>query len=149
MAHLNRAVNQGKVPPEIGEKNGFHQTDGRFKSLLKKSYMKRWIGSLESPINEAEAHLNNAGSVNVDIARMKIENATLKESLDSMEHLTSAVRRLRLSLSKNPYAAEMTDCLHYILFVLVPCVASPEIDIGQRINFLRSGSKKWPLGNCK
>lgn len=31
---------------------------------------------------------------------MKIENATLKESLESMEHLTSAICRLRLSLLK-------------------------------------------------
>lgn len=33
-------------------------------------------------------------------SRMKIENATLKESLESMDHLIRAVRRLRLSLLK-------------------------------------------------
>jgi len=34
---------------------------------------------------------------------MKIENATLKESMESMEHLTSSIHRLRLSLSKVSY----------------------------------------------
>ena len=29
---------------------------------------------------------------------MKIENATLKESMESIEHLTSSIRRLRLTL---------------------------------------------------
>lgn len=32
--------------------------------------------------------------------RMRIENATLKESMESMEHLTSSIHRLRVSLSK-------------------------------------------------
>lgn len=32
--------------------------------------------------------------------RMKIDNATLKESMDSMEHLTASIHRLRLSLLK-------------------------------------------------
>lgn len=31
---------------------------------------------------------------------MKIENATLRESLESMEHLTSTIHRLRASLSQ-------------------------------------------------
>lgn len=31
---------------------------------------------------------------------MRIENATLKESLENMDHLISSIRRLRLSLSK-------------------------------------------------
>jgi len=30
--------------------------------------------------------------------RMKIENATLKESMESMDHLISAIHRLRLAL---------------------------------------------------
>jgi hypothetical protein len=34
---------------------------------------------------------------------MKIENATLKESMDSMEHLISSIHRLRLSLWKVSY----------------------------------------------
>ena len=32
------------------------------------------------------------------LSRMKIENATLKESMESIEHLTSSIRRLRLTL---------------------------------------------------
>lgn len=34
---------------------------------------------------------------------MRIEVATLKESMESMEHLTSSIHRLRLSLSKVSY----------------------------------------------
>lgn len=41
--------------------------------------------------------------------RMKIEVATLKESLESMEHLTSSFHRLRLSLLKVSH--------HTILFI--------------------------------
>ena len=32
--------------------------------------------------------------------RMKIENATLKESMENMDHLISAIQRLRLALLK-------------------------------------------------
>lgn len=35
--------------------------------------------------------------------RVKIENATLKEGMESMEHLTSSIHRLRLSLLKVSY----------------------------------------------
>lgn len=34
------------------------------------------------------------------VFRVKIENATLKESLESMEHLTTSIHRLRISLSQ-------------------------------------------------
>ncbi|GFY90054.1 myosin heavy chain-like protein [Actinidia rufa] len=73
------------------------------KNLLEPS---SFITLKDSPGDDAEARLNYEGNVsdrrsnNMDIARMKNENATLKESLECMEHLTSAVRRLRLSLLK-------------------------------------------------
>lgn len=81
--------------------------DGRLKSLLKKTYLNRWIGNVDSLGTDAESHLSNEGnfpnrrsSYSMDFARMKIENATLKESIESMEHLTSSIHRLRLSLLK-------------------------------------------------
>ncbi|PSS29264.1 Sporulation-specific protein [Actinidia chinensis var. chinensis] len=100
----NHEITQGKLLAEIGEKRIVQERDGRLRNLMKKTYLKRWMGTVGSPGNEAEAHLNYEGnksfSYRMDIARMKIENATLKESLESMEHLTSAICRLRLSLLK-------------------------------------------------
>ncbi|XP_057496676.1 uncharacterized protein LOC130781488 isoform X1 [Actinidia eriantha] len=108
--HLQEKINldmrPGKLVPGSGEKQFVQERDGRLKNLLKKSYLRHWIGTLDSPGDDAEARLNYEGNVsdrrsnNMDIARMKNENATLKESLECMEHLTSAVRRLRLSLLK-------------------------------------------------
>ncbi|XP_052188136.1 putative WEB family protein At1g65010, chloroplastic isoform X2 [Diospyros lotus] len=86
------SLRQRTLLAEIGGKKIVPEKDGRLKNLLKKSYLRRWIGTLDSPGDEAETHMNYGG--------MKIENATLKESVESMEHLTSAVRRLRLSLLK-------------------------------------------------
>ncbi|KAL6964115.1 hypothetical protein U1Q18_035172 [Sarracenia purpurea var. burkii] len=110
-------MNQRKLLTEIGEKGFVQERDGRLKNLLKKTYLKRWIGTLDSPGNEAETHLISEGNgsdrrsnYRKDFARMKIENATLKESLESMEHLTSAISRLRLTLLKvkDSFASEET-----------------------------------------
>ncbi|GAV74946.1 hypothetical protein CFOL_v3_18426 [Cephalotus follicularis] len=90
-----------------GEKRHLpNERDGRLKHLLKKTYLKRWIGAQDLSGNEAEAHLNNEvnfpsrRSSSMNFARMKIENAALKEGMESMEHLTSSVHRLHLSLLK-------------------------------------------------
>ncbi|KAL4581109.1 hypothetical protein LXL04_017318 [Taraxacum kok-saghyz] len=64
--------------------------DGRLKSLLKKTYLSQWV---YNPI----PHTQN---INMDFARMKVEYISLKESLESMEHLTCSIRRLRISLIK-------------------------------------------------
>ncbi|XAR52933.1 hypothetical protein NMG60_11021269 [Bertholletia excelsa] len=97
---INNEMKQGNHLAEIGERRTIQERDGRLKNLLKRTYLKRWIGPLDSFGNEAGAHLNYEGNCRMDIARMKVENATLKESLGSMEHLISAVCRLRLSLLK-------------------------------------------------
>ncbi|KAJ0078164.1 hypothetical protein Patl1_37372 [Pistacia atlantica] len=98
---------QGKDWAEIGESRLVTpDRDGRLRNLLKKTYLRRWIGAQDLSGQETQARLNNAGDMtarstsSMDFARMKIENATLKESMESMEHLTSSVHRLRLSLSK-------------------------------------------------
>ncbi|KAL9371145.1 hypothetical protein Peur_036285 [Populus x canadensis] len=82
-----------------------HERDGRIRNLLKRTYLRRWMGMLDSG-NEAQASTSGAGSFSgkrsndMDFARMKIENATLKESMESMDHLISAIHRLRLALLK-------------------------------------------------
>ncbi|KAF2320857.1 hypothetical protein GH714_031367 [Hevea brasiliensis] len=102
---------------DSGEKRLFtHERDGRLRNLLKKTYLRRWIGTMDFSGNEEEACLNiegnfaNRRSSSLDFARMKIENATLKERMESMEHLTSSIRRLRLALAKvkEPVACEDT-----------------------------------------
>ncbi|XP_073119206.1 uncharacterized protein [Henckelia pumila] len=88
---------QGKHLSETGEQR--LEKDGKFKNFLKRNYLSRWVGASEG--NYAEACLNyEKPNFQMDFARMKIENATFKESLESMEHLLSSVRRLRLSLLK-------------------------------------------------
>lgn len=49
---------------------------------------------------------------------MRIENATLKESMESMDHLTSSIHRLRLSLSK----VSLSCCDVYFLFIWGGCL---------------------------
>ncbi|XP_065870901.1 uncharacterized protein [Euphorbia lathyris] len=94
-----------------------YDRDGRLKNLLKKTYLKRWIGESDLGGSEEEAQLNSEGILsskrfnNIDFATMKIENATLKESLESMDHLTSSIHRLRLAVLKvkESVACEDTD----------------------------------------
>ncbi|CAM8917376.1 unnamed protein product [Rhodiola kirilowii] len=79
---------------------------GRLKSLLKKTYLGQWIGPVQSPGSAAEApqpdkkNAPKMQSNNKLYARMKVENATLRESMDSLEHLTSSVHKHRVSLLK-------------------------------------------------
>nr|GMC85499.1 myosin heavy chain, cardiac muscle isoform isoform X1 [Ipomoea batatas] len=93
----DQEIKQGKPHSEIGGKKTVQEGEGRFKNLLKKTYLKRWVGDSEG--NDAESYLSSEVN-SIGFARMKIENATLRESLESMEHLTSSIRRLRHSLLK-------------------------------------------------
>uniref|UniRef100_M1CF25 Uncharacterized protein n=1 Tax=Solanum tuberosum TaxID=4113 RepID=M1CF25_SOLTU len=109
---VNQASRQGKSLGEIAVKRTLQEKDGRLKNLLKTSYLRRWTGIQDSDGNDADTHRDSEAN-NMDFARMKIENATLKESLESMEHLICAVRRHRLSLLKfkEPAASKgMENC---------------------------------------
>ncbi|XP_047147801.1 uncharacterized protein LOC124820187 isoform X2 [Vigna umbellata] len=105
---LGNEPNQEKGVVNTGDRKLVtRERDGTLKNLLKKSYLRRWIAPLDVSVNEVDSSSNNEGktlnhqsSGSIDFARMKIENATLKESMESMEHLTSSIHRLRLSLSK-------------------------------------------------
>ncbi|KAF9675794.1 hypothetical protein SADUNF_Sadunf09G0069800 [Salix dunnii] len=82
-----------------------HERDGKIRNLLKRTHLRRWMGTMDRG-NEAQTSTSGAGSFSgkrsndMDFARMKIENATLKESMESMDHLISAIHRLRLALLK-------------------------------------------------
>ncbi|KAL6209957.1 hypothetical protein ACLB2K_020895 [Fragaria x ananassa] len=93
---IGQETSRGNSSAEVGDRRLVtHGRDGKLKSLLKKTYLSRWVGTLDFKGNEAEADLNS-----MEFVRMKIENATLRESIGSIEHLTTTVHRLRLSLLK-------------------------------------------------
>ncbi|XP_057963834.1 uncharacterized protein LOC131154982 isoform X2 [Malania oleifera] len=104
---IDHEKKRGNFLADAGERNVAHERDGKLKSLLKKTYLRRWVGSPDFSGNEIEANLKNEATCSgrrsnysMDFARMKIENATLRESMECMEHLTSSIQRLRLSLLK-------------------------------------------------
>ncbi|XP_009102316.1 centriolin isoform X2 [Brassica rapa] len=88
---------------EATEKSGgmvmSNEKEGRLKNMWKKSYINRWI---DPSSREGGSHSNTEADYagNIDYARMKVEYAALKESLESMGHLTTSIRRLRLALLK-------------------------------------------------
>lgn len=88
---------------EATEKSGVmvmsNEKEGRLKNMWKKSYINRWI---DPSSREGGSHSNTEADYagNIDYARMKVEYAALKESLESMGHLTTSIRRLRLALLK-------------------------------------------------
>ncbi|XP_021277781.1 protein Spindly-B isoform X2 [Herrania umbratica] len=93
---ISNEMKQGNVLAEAANRRIItYERDGRLRNLLKKTYLRRWVGAIDARESEAEAQPSS-----MDFARMRIENATLKESMESMDHLTSTVRRLRLSLLK-------------------------------------------------
>ncbi|XP_021656301.2 uncharacterized protein LOC110646979 isoform X2 [Hevea brasiliensis] len=114
---IGHGIQEGNPLTESGRKVLVpHEKDGTLRSLLKKTYLRRWIGTMDFSGNEEQARLNIEGnfssrrSNDLDFARMKIENATLKESMECMEHLTSSIHRLRLALLKvkESVASEVT-----------------------------------------
>ncbi|KAL1193983.1 hypothetical protein V5N11_009654 [Cardamine amara subsp. amara] len=86
---------EGEAPENRGRMVISNEKEGRLKNMWKKSYINRWIdpSSRESYLN---TEADYAGTI--DYARMKVEYAAIKESLESMGHLTTSIRRLRLAL---------------------------------------------------
>ncbi|CAJ2651036.1 unnamed protein product [Trifolium pratense] len=122
---LEKLDHETKQGVDTGERKlVIRERDGTLKNLLKKSYLKRWIGPVDVSGKEVDSNINNEGnfynqrSSSVDFARMKIENATLKESMDSMEHLTSSIHRLRLSLWKVKESVTSEGTVSSVLEVL-------------------------------
>ncbi|KAH9655637.1 Myosin heavy chain-like protein [Citrus sinensis] len=111
-------MKEEKVLAGNGEKRiVIPERDGRLRNLLKKTNLRRWIGTLDFSGNDGQADLNTREgfstrrSNSIDFARMRIENATLKESLENMDHLISSIHRLRLSLSKVKELATSEDTI--------------------------------------
>ncbi|MQM09676.1 hypothetical protein Taro_042547, partial [Colocasia esculenta] len=78
----------------------------KIKNLLKKTYLGRWVGKDSesgSGIHndlDGRSPSNKNDNYSMDLARLKVENATLQESITSIGHLTSSMNKLRLSILK-------------------------------------------------
>nr|CAD1832423.1 unnamed protein product [Ananas comosus var. bracteatus] len=84
-----------------------HDREGKLMSLWKKTSLKRWtkkdhaLGETDGPeTSDANTSSSTKTEHSVDIARLKVENATLQERIANLEHLTSTIRRLHISLLK-------------------------------------------------
>lgn len=85
-----------------------NEKDWRVKNLLKRSYLKYWLRGID--ISGLKANTQTLGDDSsseaskpkdaMDFARLKVENASLQESMANMEHLTTSIHRLRLALLK-------------------------------------------------
>ncbi|RYR33784.1 hypothetical protein Ahy_A10g048422 [Arachis hypogaea] len=122
---LDQETKYEKAIVSIGERKLItHKRDESLKNLLKKTYLSRWIGPLYKSGNEVDSNPNNEGKfLNkrtscMDFARMKIEISTLKESMESLECLTSSIHRLRLSLFKTKKSVTCEDVVSSISEVL-------------------------------
>lgn len=80
------------------------ERDGRLKKFWKKTSLKHWLGTEENPPPVAhhnlasERSLKGSSNQSMNDARLRIEIATLKESMQNLERLTSDIRKLRVSL---------------------------------------------------
>lgn len=94
--------------------------DGKLKNLLKrKTSLKRWFSAKEniSPVVDPQAGqegslTSSRSKLSLDDARLQIENATLKDNIQSLKCLTSNVHKLRLSLmqaKKTPVSEGIND----------------------------------------
>lgn len=107
---INQEGSQGKLFDEDRDKRIVQERDGRLKNLLKKTYLGHWFEKTD-PEQKVADHQGDfyrkKSNHDMDFARMRIENAALKESLESMEHLTSSVRKLHLALLKMQESASL------------------------------------------
>lgn len=73
---LGHETRQGKAVVDTGERKLVsRERDGSLRNLLKKTYLRRWIGPLDASGNEVDSSLNNEGdffnqrSSSMDFAR--------------------------------------------------------------------------------
>ncbi|GKD56744.1 hypothetical protein Tco_1290131, partial [Tanacetum coccineum] len=112
-AGIPSTTRKGKFLAGNEEKSMIRDNDGRLKGLLKKTHFSQWINPFSSHGSEGGGHQEYAHNISkkstMDFARMKIDYTALKESLESIEHLTSSIRRLRLSLVKVKESVTIED----------------------------------------
>lgn len=80
-----------------------HDQQGMLKTILNRTSLRHWIKKENSNTGHESSDGNDRTACkecSVDLARMKVENATLLESIATMERLTSLVHRLHTVLMK-------------------------------------------------
>ncbi|CAI9304179.1 unnamed protein product [Lactuca saligna] len=136
---LQEKLNEDKLVIDKEEKNMIHDKDGRLKSLLKKTYFSECFYPQQ---DYAQNISKNSSSATTDFAKMKVEYISHMESLKSMEHLASTVRRLRLSLIKVKKSVSVLNTVSDIIenveteakllkMACVPVSWSDELDTGE------------------
>lgn len=61
---IGQETKRGNPSTEIGDRRVVtHERDGKLKSLLKKTYLSRWVGTRDFRGNEAEGDLNIDGNL--------------------------------------------------------------------------------------
>ncbi|KQJ87110.1 uncharacterized protein LOC100842072 isoform X2 [Brachypodium distachyon] len=80
-----------------------HDQQGMLNTILKRTSLRHWMRKENSNIGLESSDGNDhtvRNECSLDLARMKVENATLLESVATMERLTSLVHRLHVVLMK-------------------------------------------------
>lgn len=80
-----------------------HDQQGMLKTMLKRTSLRHWMRKESSNIGHGSSDGNDhtfCKEQSVDVARLRVENATLIEGVSTMERLTSSVHRLHIVLLK-------------------------------------------------
>ena len=57
---ISNEMKEGNVLAEVADRRiSTYERDGKLKNLLKKTYLRHWVGALDARGNEAEAHSNS------------------------------------------------------------------------------------------
>ncbi|KAM0855638.1 hypothetical protein ACQ4PT_049642 [Festuca glaucescens] len=91
-----------------------HDQQGMLKNILNRTSLRQWIKKENSNTGHGSADGNDrtvSKECSVDLARIKVENATLLESIATMERLTSLVHRLHNVLMKVYDDVKSGSCL--------------------------------------
>ncbi|XP_040377795.1 uncharacterized protein LOC102705609 isoform X2 [Oryza brachyantha] len=91
-----------------------HGRQGMFTSILNRASLKHWMRKENINIGHEYSDENDhtvAKDYSVDLARVKVENAALLESVATMERLTSSVHRLHIVLMKAYESVKSTASL--------------------------------------
>ncbi|XP_047087428.1 uncharacterized protein LOC124699114 [Lolium rigidum] len=91
-----------------------HDQQGMLKTILNRTSLRQWIKKENSNTGHGSSDGNDRTvykECSVDLARIKVENATLLESIATMERLTSLVHRLHNVLMKVYDDIKSDSCL--------------------------------------
>ncbi|XP_039785530.1 paramyosin-like isoform X4 [Panicum virgatum] len=100
-ANISSAVKEGHGPGDSSKAITGHDQQGMLKTMLKRTSLRHWMRS--SNVGHGSSDGNDhivCKEHSVDIARLRVENATLLEGVGTVERLTSSVHRLHIVLLK-------------------------------------------------